>query len=105
MKLSELKLSDITLQNFKNISSAHKRKLLGLKEHEKEQVNYRASFCADCIEKQKCVGCGCDVPFKFWQSAPCSKNRWPAMMNPKEWEAFKEEKGINLNELPRIAPR
>lgn len=69
--------------------------------HEKEQVIYRSWVCRDeCIVNGYCSYCGCSVPGKLYVKESCNEGeRFPDMMNEPDWERFKIEKNIKIDEL------
>jgi hypothetical protein len=69
--------------------------------HEKEQVIYRSWVCRnDCMKQEYCSYCGCSVPGKLYVKESCNEGeRFPDMMDEASWEAYKEEKNINIDEL------
>lgn len=72
-----------------------------LPHHEKEQVIYRSWVCRDeCMEVGYCKHCGCSVPGKLYVKESCNDGElFPDMMNESAWEAYKEEKKINMDEI------
>lgn len=101
-----MKLSDITLKNIKAFIEGNSKmwydKLVGLPTHLKEQIQYRASKCTDCIEighKEKgpgtCKECGCKIPGKWFVKKSCNKGkRFPDLMENKEWYEYKRKNNI-----------
>ncbi len=90
----------INLNNIFNYLQAHSRKLydlfIGLKSHEKEQIEYRMSKCSnDCALKKECIMCGCDYPDKLFQIKSCNPERFPDIMNRVEWDKFKLKNKID----------
>jgi len=69
--------------------------------HEKEQVIYRSWVCRnDCMKQEYCSYCGCSVPGKLYVKESCNEGkRFPDMMDEVSWEAYKNEKNINIDEL------
>lgn len=72
-----------------------------LPHHEKEQVIYRSWVCRDeCMVVGYCKHCGCSVPGKLYVKESCNEGElFPDMMSEVAWEAYKEEKNININEI------
>lgn len=60
----------------------------------REQVLWRTVQVMEkspaCIESGACVHCGCDTPDKFNEPDACEHGCYPAWMDPKEWEDFKQ---------------
>lgn len=71
-----------------------------LKKHEREQVLYRFGVCQeDCVQHGYCKYCGCSVPGKFYVTESCNGGeRFPDLMNEKDWEKFKVENNIEIRE-------
>lgn len=87
----------LNISNIKSFIEGH-AKLLGalihvLPHHIVEQVAYRADKCkSDCIPNKKCVYCDCDVPAKLYVNQSCNGgDRFPDLMNEKDWELFKSQ--------------
>lgn len=96
-----MKIKDIL--NIKNVASfieGHAKyfydELVGLPEHQKEQVMYRLSVCKDdCVPNKKCKYCGCPPEKKAFSTVSCNEGeRFPDIMSKDKWEEFKKEKGI-----------
>lgn len=65
---------------------------------EREQAFYRSFLCEECLTNTRCVVCNCTTPNMFFApSKTCSKERWDAMLPPKEWLQYKELNGIEIN--------
>lgn len=72
--------------------------LLGQPDYYKEQILYRHSKCKDCFENGGCVYCGCSLPGKHYVKKSCNKGeRFPDLMDEKEWEAYKEKNEIKID--------
>lgn len=68
--------------------------LVGLPQHQKEQVIYRLSKCKDdCVISGECIKCTCPTDKKVFVSESCNPDRFPDMMNEVEWNKFKKENG------------
>ncbi len=65
--------------------------------HIQEQVIYRSSYCADCLQAGSCKNCSCSVPGR-WYSTPTCGDRFPDLMNEEDWEKYKEENNIEIDE-------
>lgn len=94
-----MKKNLITVNNIKNFLQAYSRKyydmLIGLPEHQQEQINYRYSLCENtCGVEKECAVCGCNFPDKLFQIKTCNKDRFPDIMNKVEWEKFKKNNEI-----------
>lgn len=75
-------------------------RIFGYQLHEKEQIIYRAFKCRnDCYLSGKCVHCGCSYPEKIYQNRQCSGKRWPKMMNSEDWEVYKLDHNINIEDI------
>ena len=76
----------------------YKSKVIEVPEHIKEQLAYRLDKCGDCIEAGGCQGgdppCGCPVIKKHFVKQSCNPDKFPDLMEAKEWEEFKK----NLDE-------
>ena len=73
---------------------------LSLPVHIQEQAIYRATLCIECYMSSECLVCGCTSPQLFYAPAKEDANeKWKAMLNEPEWNKFKEENNININEL------
>lgn len=70
--------------------------LIGLPQHQKEQVAYRLSICKDdCVVEGKCKYCTCPSEKKIFVNESCNNGeRFPDIMNKEEWEEFKIKNGI-----------
>ena len=95
----------ITLKNISNFLEGN-LKMLGdnfglLPAYQKEQVLYRGNICkADCVKNGFCKECGCDLPGKFYSTASCNNGeRFPDIMNEADWEEFKTENKIKINDI------
>lgn len=56
-----------------------------------EQIEYRKSKCADCIEEGRCPYCHCPTPDRFYASKSCNGGiRFPDIMIDEEWVEFKK---------------
>lgn len=90
----------ITLTNIYSFFEGYSRliqdKLVGLKPHEQEQIQYRMLLCKDdCAKQGSCVKCGCDYPAKLFNIKSCNPERFPDIMNRTEWNKFKLTNNID----------
>lgn len=89
----------ITSNNIKNFFQGNVRVALNainrLDPHIKEQVLYRSSHCADCLQAGKCKNCGCSVPGRWYSTATCGE-RFPDLMEEQDWEKYKEDNNITI---------
>lgn len=88
-----------TLQQIKNYISGYGRmyyhKLIGLPQHQREQVEYRMFKCKDdCAKQGQCIKCGCEFPGKVFVSKTCNVDRFPDFMNSSDWAQFKIDNNI-----------
>lgn len=100
-----MKLKDIfNIKNVSNFIEGHAKELynnlVGLPKHTQEQILYRLSICADdCVPNGKCVKCGCTTHTKVFVNKSCNDGeRFPDLMNKKDWEEFKKENNINQDD-------
>lgn len=90
----------ITLKNIKSYIEGNSQLLLEnlnlQPEHIQEQIAYRRLLCSnDCMITGKCKYCGCEVLGKTSVKESCNKNeRFPDLMNAKEWLIYKETNDI-----------
>lgn len=52
-----MKFSDV-----KNYFEGNFNYFAGAEEHIREQAQYRAILCYECLENKRCRGCGCNTP-------------------------------------------
>lgn len=92
--------------NIKNISSfieGHARlfydKLVGLPQHEREQIAWRLTLCKDdCLVTGKCKVCTCPPEKKMFVRESCNNGeRFPDIMGKEEWEQYKIDNNINID--------
>jgi len=70
--------------------------VVGLPQHEQEQIAYRAELCKnDCALQRQCVICGCDYPGKIFNKESCNINRFPDIMSKEQWEQYKINNNID----------
>lgn len=69
-------------------------------EHKKEQVMWRLQICKmDCVKEGQCQYCGCPPQKKAFVDESCNHgDRFPDMMDKEEWELYKKEKNIQIDE-------
>lgn len=94
-------MAKITINNIKQFIEGNTNLLydavIGKPKYYQEQIVYRASKCSDCLEDGKCVYCGCDLPGKHYVKKSCNNGeRFPDLMDEKEWEEFKEKNKIEI---------
>lgn len=59
--------------------------------HIQEQVVWREVIMnKTCYENGKCTHCKCSVPAKLYSDRDCEGGCYPAIMNKKEWNQFKQ---------------
>jgi len=66
-----------------------------------EQVVVRmtSNSCRPCLTGGECVHCGCKSPDLFFErDMECSGLSWFSMVDPDEWDEYKEGSGIIINE-------
>lgn len=56
-----------------------------LPKHIKEQIDIRRELCEPCLGNGKCFVCGCPTPNLFYANKACPINKYPELMNKKEW--------------------
>jgi hypothetical protein len=68
--------------------------------YKQEQVTWRLLICKeDCVKNGECEYCGCPPHRKAFVDESCNGgDRYPDMMNADDWEKFKNEKNIELDE-------
>ena len=93
-------MAKITLQNIKNLIEGTGRQVgveLGMTaEYIMEQAAWRETKCPDCKKAGRCSICGCSVPGRWFTTQTCNAKRFPDMMGPNDWKAYKEEYGITI---------
>jgi hypothetical protein len=92
-------MKKITLKNIKQFLEGNIQMHLdglGLQpEYYKEQIAYRMLTCQDCLKKNKCHYCGCDVPGKLYVKESCNDGkRFPNLMNENDWNEYKKRNKI-----------
>lgn len=88
----------ITYKDILNFIEGNSRMFLSnlQPKHIKEQVSYRLLLCEkDCKKLGKCIKCGCSYPNRVYSSNSCNIERFPDIMNDREWEKFKHENNID----------
>lgn len=86
----------INLPNIKGYLQAHYREILKdfdfLPKHIQEQAEWRLKQVAEnspeCLEKDSCKECGCQVSSKVFEDRKCEGNCYPAMMSKEQWEDY-----------------
>jgi len=62
-----------------------------------EQLVYRSIKCRNCFADGKCFDCQCPQPLAgMVVDHQCSTGKYGRMLNAKEWDEFKKEKGIDF---------
>jgi hypothetical protein len=98
----------INLSNILNYAEAEVRfwkstsKFLDNPKHIDEQSIWRLSEVKDkspdCIQQLRCIGCGCQIMEKVFESKACEEGCYPEMMSKDIWEKYKENNKItNIN--------
>lgn len=65
--------------------------------HIKQQAQYRASLCEDCLNNGRCKHCGCSTPSMFYSETKVdSENKWQQMLPPDLWNKFIEDNELNI---------
>lgn len=88
----------ITSSNIYNFLQGNSQMILDnmglIPRYHQEQIAYRMLQCKDdCMVQGKCKNCGCKVPGRLYTNKTCG-DRFPDIMNEKDWIEFKKEKGI-----------
>lgn len=96
-------MKKITLSNILSFARGHShlmlRKLGMQPQFKKEQIAYRLSVCADdCVKTGKCKHCGCPAFKKMHDPVTCGGGRYPSMMSPLDWEKYKKDNNIIIND-------
>jgi len=107
MKLTDIRLKDLTRKNLKafvqgntrllrqklakKLGDTWGREFLELEDHLKEQVEYRMMICKEtCLPEGNCRVCNCAVPGKMFASISCNEGvLFPPLKSKEEWEKFK----------------
>lgn len=89
----------ITLKNIRNFLLGYgnliRSNLVGLPQHQQEQVEYRAFLCKnDCAKQGYCTQCGCNYPGRIFTPSSCNKERFPDFMDALDWEDYKMKNNI-----------
>lgn len=87
----------INLPNIKGYLQAHYREILKefdfLPKHIQEQAEWRlkqvAENSSECLEKDSCIHCGCQVSSKVFEDRACERNCYPKMMSEEIWNIHK----------------
>jgi hypothetical protein len=59
--------------------------------HIKEQVEFRAHLCSDCLANESCTVCKCRTPAMFYSPSKVdAKNKWGEFMTAAQWSSLKE---------------
>ena len=75
-------------------------KFIGLSNHIQEQITWRLLICKeDCVKNQECEYCGCPPDRKAFTNESCNGgDRFPDLMGSIEWEEYKKQHNIVLDE-------
>jgi len=97
-------MQNITLDNIRAYVEGHiKYSLFNynlLDEYIIEQVQYRASKCPICVQLEECQDCNCKLPERlFVDKKKQHCNFTERLMNKENWEQFKKQNNININEI------
>lgn len=103
---------NITLSNIGSYIQGKTRMLVqkygneffSLDDHIKEQIVWRETVANKfCLDNKECK-CGCPLPDMFFADKTCEDGCYPVMMNKEEWEVYKANNNIELeNELDKDA--
>jgi hypothetical protein len=96
-------MKKITLKNVKSFIRGHYNlyldKLGMYPKHKQEQILYRISLCSDCVSNEGCKYCGCAPNKKVYDNKSCNDGeRFPDMLNEVEWNKFKIDNKITVDE-------
>jgi hypothetical protein len=59
--------------------------------HIKEQVEFRAHLCSDCLQNSQCTVCKCKTPAMFYSPSKVdAKNKWGEFMTQSQWTSLKQ---------------
>ena len=61
-----------------------------------EQIVYRRTKSAICMDIGECEECGCEMIGKTMEDRPCEGGCYPEMKNCSSWNNYKIEKNIKL---------
>ena len=95
-------MQKITIKKIYNFFSGYSRyaydNLIGLPDHQQEQILYRAQLCKnDCAVKGQCKVCGCDFPGRLFTMESCNAERFPDISSETEWEQYKKDNNITID--------
>jgi hypothetical protein len=96
-------MKKITIKNVKSFIRGHYNlyldKLGMYPKHKQEQILYRISLCSDCVSNEGCKYCGCAPNKKVYDDKSCNDGeRFPDMLNEVEWDKFKIDNKITVDE-------
>ena len=64
-----------------------------------EQLQYRYSKCKeDCIPNKACIVCTCPPLKKAFLKESCNPDRFPDLMDEKDWVEYKKEHKLKFDE-------
>lgn len=100
----------INLPNIKGYLQAHYREILKdfdfLPKHIQKQAEWRLKQVAEnspeCLEKDSCKECGCQVSSKVFEDRACEGNCYPKMMSEQEWKQLDTHPHLTKDELLEI---
>lgn len=87
-----MNLNQITLPNIRDYIQGNVLFALNahLPKHIKEQIEFRAYACSDCLMNTKCLVCTCKTPAMFYSPNKVDKKlRWAQFLNENQWTALK----------------
>ncbi len=63
-----------------------------LEPYEVEQYMFRLLRCPECVNKGKCIHCGCDTIGRMMnRTDECSDGRWGNFLSKEMWEQYKKD--------------
>ena len=103
MEQEKKKKREITFKNILSFIEGNTNYILDrfgfYPDYKQEQVLWRLNICKmDCVKEGACVYCGCPPTKKAFAEASCNNgDRFPDIMEKKEWEKYKEDNNINID--------
>lgn len=111
--MAKISLSNINAffeGNYRHFKDALGFEFFSNPDHIKEQVAWRAILCYESCYLEgyyvkakgrkipkSCSHCGCSLPGKWYSERSCGSEKYPDMMNEKDWEDYKKEKNIKID--------